>query len=129
MHKQMSLNHPSVFVRRQVYRQYGYFDADFKLAMDYELLIRFLHHGVKFVAVNQVLTNFRDGGASDEGQVLALQEVKAAKLRYETVSEFACYFQYFLASNKYRLAIFIRKIGLTKLLDTYSRYFSPYKQK
>jgi glycosyltransferase involved in cell wall biosynthesis len=129
MHKQMSLNHPSVFIRRRVYQRLGCFDHDFKLAMDYELLIRFLCNGVRFEYINQVLTNFRDGGASDEGQILALQEVKAAKLRYKTVSNWMCHFQYFLASNKYRLAIFIRKVGLTKMLDTYSRYFSPYKQK
>lgn len=129
MYRTMSINHPSVFVRKSVYKQYGVFDTSFKLAMDYELLIRFLTNGVAFKSTNEVLTNFRDGGASDEGQLSALKEVRNVKVRYNVASSFICYFQYFLASNKARLASIIRRLGMEKALDLYSRYFSRYKQR
>lgn len=34
--------HPTVFVRRKYYEQFGLFKTDYKIAADYELLIRFL---------------------------------------------------------------------------------------
>ncbi len=129
MYRTMSIVHPSVFVRKSVYKQYGFFDPDFKLAMDYELLIRFLSKGVFFVSISEVITNFRDGGASDKGQIGALREVRVAKLRYNIASGVICYLQYFLASNKARLSSIIRRSGMERFLDLYSRYISRYKQR
>ena len=40
--------HPTFFTYRKYFEQYGYYRLDYKIAADYELLVRFLHkYGVK----------------------------------------------------------------------------------
>jgi len=34
--------HPTFFVRKEIYEKYGYFNTDFRIAGDYELMLRFL---------------------------------------------------------------------------------------
>lgn len=61
---EMSLNHPTVFVSKSLYNRYGVFDLDYKLAMDYHLLLRFYAAGAKFIHVDHIITNMRLGGVS-----------------------------------------------------------------
>jgi glycosyltransferase involved in cell wall biosynthesis len=35
--------HPSFYVKRELFEKFGYYKTDYKIAADYELLIRFLH--------------------------------------------------------------------------------------
>lgn len=58
--------HPTFFVRRRVYQQFGYYRVDLGTAADYELMLRFLlRHGVTVAYLPQVLVNMRTGGASN----------------------------------------------------------------
>lgn len=58
--------HPTFFVRRQVYGQHGRFDLAFRLAADFELMMRFLAKArVRFQYVPKVLVRMRLGGASN----------------------------------------------------------------
>jgi len=57
--------HPTCFVRRNVYDQIGGFDLQFPIAADYDFLLRAMKTGIKFYALNKVLCNFRLGGISD----------------------------------------------------------------
>ncbi len=82
LHLEMTLNHPSVFVRRQVYERLGTFNTAYKYAMDYELLLRFLTHGCIFVTVDAVLAHMRYGGASDRYWYKAYMESARAKKVY-----------------------------------------------
>ncbi|GAA4428248.1 hypothetical protein GCM10023188_12290 [Pontibacter saemangeumensis] len=61
---EMSLNHPTVFVSRSLYKKHGTFDTRYKLAMDYHLLLRLYQKGVNFIYVNHIITNMRVGGVS-----------------------------------------------------------------
>ena len=80
---EMTVNHPSVFVRRAVYEAEGGFDPAFRLAMDYELLLRLHAGGYRFKELaDTVLANMRYGGASDRRWVQALREAARAKLRH-----------------------------------------------
>jgi len=65
MWKYMSLNHPSVFVTADVYKQIGTFSEDYKYAMDVEFLHRALCNKVPFYYINKSLANFRLEGTSD----------------------------------------------------------------
>jgi glycosyltransferase involved in cell wall biosynthesis len=56
--------HPTCFVRRDVYDRIGTFDTQFPVAADYDFLIRAMQAGVRFFPLDTVLTNFRSGGAS-----------------------------------------------------------------
>lgn len=57
--------HPTFFVKRWVYQQYGIFQTDYKIAADYELLTRFLaKYQVSYTYVPSVMVRMRTGGAS-----------------------------------------------------------------
>jgi len=59
--------HPTFFVRRWVYEKYGYFNTDFRIAADYELMLRFLEkHRISTYYIPEVLIKMRLGGASNK---------------------------------------------------------------
>jgi glycosyltransferase involved in cell wall biosynthesis len=66
LHREMTINHPTVFVRRECYWRYGLFDEQYACAMDYDLLLRLSTAGCGFVHVPAVLANMRWGGVSDK---------------------------------------------------------------
>jgi len=58
--------HPTVFVRREVYEQYGRFDLDFPIAADYEFLLRvLLKQGMLATYVDDMLVRMATGGQSN----------------------------------------------------------------
>lgn len=58
--------HPSFFVRRKAYEQYGLFNLTLKTAADYEIMLRFLFKNEMEVRyVQDILVKMRTGGASN----------------------------------------------------------------
>lgn len=56
--------HPTCFVTRSVYCDFGMFLKTFKIANDYEFMCRLYKSGeVEFIQIRRVLANFRTGGA------------------------------------------------------------------
>lgn len=61
----MPINHPTVFIRASCYAKYGVFDTRYKVAADYDLIIRYLfEHNVRFCYVKETLVVMREGGKS-----------------------------------------------------------------
>tara|TARA_R100001143_G_C3360851_1_gene135481 strand:+ start:11574 stop:12341 length:768 start_codon:yes stop_codon:yes gene_type:complete len=60
-----SIAHPTCFVPKSIYDKYGIYDIDFKIAADYEFLLRLYLNGVGFKRIERVLVNFRTDGASN----------------------------------------------------------------
>jgi len=59
--------HPAFFVRRTAYEKFGAFDTGFRIAADYELMMRFLgKHRVSTRYIPEVLVKMRTGGASNK---------------------------------------------------------------
>jgi glycosyltransferase involved in cell wall biosynthesis len=57
--------HPTFFVKRFAYDQYGYFKTDYKIASDYELLIRFLaKNRLTYHYIPRIMVKMRTGGVS-----------------------------------------------------------------
>ena len=60
--------HPSFFVRRAVFEKFGLYKTNFKIAADYELLIRFLLiNRIKWRYLPITTTKMRMGGLSTQG--------------------------------------------------------------
>lgn len=58
--------HPTFFVRRSVYEDYGLFNLEMGTAADYELMLRFcVKHQIKVVYIPEVLVHMRTGGVSN----------------------------------------------------------------
>ncbi len=59
--------HPSLFVKREVYEQVGYFDLNYELAADYEFMLRmFKKFDFKSKYINKVIVKMRLGGATNQ---------------------------------------------------------------
>lgn len=59
--------HPSLFVRSKVYQEAGLFDLQYKLAADYELMLRiFKKHHFKSKYINKLIIKMRLGGATNQ---------------------------------------------------------------
>ena len=58
------INHPTVFVRKECYARLGIFRRDLRLAMDYDLLLRFHLAGITGHCVAHTLVRMALGGAS-----------------------------------------------------------------
>jgi len=59
--------HPTFYVRRSVIERLGLFDTTFKLAADFEFMVRYLERGrIRAAYIPLVLVRMRLGGASNE---------------------------------------------------------------
>ena len=57
--------HPTFYCRRKVYEAYGYFDLQFRLAADFDLMLRFVEVArIKMVYLPLFLVRMRIGGAT-----------------------------------------------------------------
>lgn len=57
--------HPTFYVKRDVYERLGRFDTRYRIAADYDCMLRFLGGGVQATYLPQVLVRMRLGGASN----------------------------------------------------------------
>jgi glycosyltransferase len=58
--------HPAFFVRTQVALDMGGYDLRYKIASDYDFLVRFFTRGDRALYVERLLTCMRRGGASNK---------------------------------------------------------------
>ncbi|MBI2721769.1 MAG: glycosyltransferase [Bacteroidetes bacterium] len=58
--------HPTFFVRKKLYEQFGHFNTTLKSAADYELMLRMIHkHKIKVAYLPQFTVKMRVGGKSN----------------------------------------------------------------
>ena len=58
--------HPTFYVRRSVYERLGLFDTNYRIAADYDCILRFLGKGgVRIGYIPEVLVKMRLGGTSN----------------------------------------------------------------
>ena len=67
--------HPAFFVKKNIYDKYGGFDTSFKIASDYEIVLRFLaKHKISSAYLPEVTINMRTGGASNKNIASVIQK-------------------------------------------------------
>jgi len=60
--------HPTFYCRRSVYKKLGLYNESFKIAGDFELMLRFLEkHNIRSKYIPRTLVNMKVGGASNNG--------------------------------------------------------------
>jgi len=58
--------HPTLFIKKEIYDKYGFFNLTFKTAADYELMLRFIYkHKIKLGYLPKVTVKMRMGGLSN----------------------------------------------------------------
>jgi glycosyltransferase involved in cell wall biosynthesis len=81
-----SISHPTCFVSKSLYVAKGKFDTEYKIAADYDLLLRFYLNKVTFIFVELVIANFQNGGASSSR--FSKYEFLKVKFRNNQISKF-----------------------------------------
>ena len=58
--------HPTLYLRREVFENWGTYDTDFRIAADYDAMLRYLVKGrIKLAYLPEVMVQMRLGGASN----------------------------------------------------------------
>jgi len=102
--------HPTFFLKREVYENYGSFDTSFKIAADYDTVLRFL--GVQKIStayLPEVLIKMRLGGVSNNG-VANLKKKIAEDIKALKKNNIGGYHTIFM-KNISKLPQFLKKVG------------------
>lgn len=126
---EMSVNHPTVFVRSDCYRKFGVFKLEYRYAMDYDLMLRLKLQGARFIHVPHVLTNMRWEGVSDKHWRNACREAFTIKNKHLPQRQLVnrLYFHKQVASIK--MGRFLQRMKLHGTVRFYRRWLSPIRKK
>lgn len=78
----MGLNHPATFVSKKVYETIGVFDENLRLFADADLITRYYQAELPIYFVDEILSNMKDGGASNSHSKYTLQDNKYILHKY-----------------------------------------------
>jgi glycosyltransferase involved in cell wall biosynthesis len=123
----MTLCHPATFIRKDAYLRYGDYRSDYRLAMDYELLLRFLLAGAAFEKIDLVLTEMSMDGVSNVHWKAALDEVHLAQ-KEQMGTNLARSLRAKLRTQRRLLAHRLERSGLGTLVTAYQKRFSSIKK-
>jgi len=79
--------HPSTFTKKEYFQKYGFFDARFKIAMDYELYMRGIQD-VRIVHNPFLVSRVRNGGVSTFDQASVANEIILALKKHGYLNNF-----------------------------------------
>jgi glycosyltransferase involved in cell wall biosynthesis len=117
LEKETSVYHPTVFIKKAAYLNYGLYDESYKFAMDYELLLRFKRAGGKFFNIEKTLANMPLDGISHEHWYEGLREVKRARSKYFASIDVAYHHMRAVALNLGARAL--KSFGLRGVYEAY----------
>lgn len=70
--------HQSSYISRDAYIRFGNYKVDMRIAMDFELMLRFERFGARFYVIDEDLAVFRMGGISQSSSNKRVEEMKYA---------------------------------------------------
>jgi glycosyltransferase involved in cell wall biosynthesis len=124
---EMTVNHLSIFIKKECYEKWGVFSEQYKYAMDYDLILRFYLSGAKFKYLPEVLVNMSNDGISAQKWSAAFYEtymIKKKNLGKRIVP--ALYFGYMIIRGS--IARSLDQYGLGFLVRFYRKYFAKIKK-
>jgi len=69
--------HPTLYLRREVFERWGYYDTSYQIAADYEAMLRWLVRGqIKLAYIPEVLVKMRMGGESNRSLGRIIQKTR-----------------------------------------------------
>ena len=58
--------HPALFIKKEIYDKFGFFNLDFHISADYEIILRFLYmHRIQISYMHRLCVKMRTGGVSN----------------------------------------------------------------
>lgn len=102
------VNGPSAFFRRELFERVGGFDASLRYSMDWDLWIRFMKAGARFVRVNDYLWGFRRWSGSKTQHEKSQEEIRNPDPELQRM----------LDKNEFRITRFgTTKLRLWRMMD------------
>lgn len=91
--------HPTLYIKAECYKKYGYYDTQFKLAADFEYILRLIYiNNIKTLYIPQTWVKMRMDGATTKGIRSHIQIVKdhfnAFRKHGITVNPFLYFWRY-----------------------------------
>ena len=124
MWHQMSVPHPSTFIKRGIYEKFGVFNTKYALSSDYDFLLNLYSKQVKFGYIDMAISYFRIGGTStikdkemiEETYAISMAHVGDSPNKKEIISKI---------EERYQWWSFRRKIKLEEenLFELLCQYF------
>lgn len=74
----MPFGHPASFVKKEIYNRIGLFDTKYKIAADYQWLLRAYVAGATAYGIDDIISNFSQNGISSTNQIEATLEAWVA---------------------------------------------------
>ncbi len=62
-----AMPHPTLYLKKEVYQKCGYFNTEYRIAADYDFMLRIIKSGFKFKYVDDYFVYMRSGGTSTDG--------------------------------------------------------------
>jgi len=92
--------HPSFYCKKDCFNKFGYYNTDFKIAGDFELLLRFLYlNKINYKIIQLTMVNMKLGGLSTGGfkSLIKINNeiIKAYKINNLYTNYFLLYSRYF----------------------------------
>lgn len=127
LEKEMTVQHPSVFIKKIIYENEGVFNLGYKYAMDYDLLLRLKLKGYKFTALMDVIANMRYEGKSDKNWFHTLAEARDVKIAngISAIVSWAYYIKQIVRMSVSRTLLYLK---LDYFVNAYRKYFSIVKK-
>jgi glycosyltransferase involved in cell wall biosynthesis len=121
--KEMTVNHPTVFVKKSVYNRFGTFKIDFRYTMDYEMLLRFFLKGIHFLYIPEVVANMSFAGTSDRNWDKAIKESRKAKLD-NGLAKIETEVYYWKQLTRTFIARGLKEMGMEGIVGFYRKHFA-----
>lgn len=96
----MNIPHVGAFHNKKYFQKYGLFNDTYKIAGDYEMLLR-ARHNLATLKNNALTVRMSHGGVSNTNISTAFKETLRAKRETGKIHFLLCYWDYFLAIIKY----------------------------
>ena len=74
--------HPGMFVKREAYQKYGMYDLNYRIAADWDLILRFIAEGARFGHIDRVVANYSKTGISNTRIRECAEETYEIELKY-----------------------------------------------
>ncbi len=111
----MVLMHPTCFVKKKTYMNFGLFDTSLKYAMDRDLLARFYKSGASFKYVPSVISIMYAGGVSDVDVKKVFDEGALVSIR-NGVPKWKAQLRKNIRLKRHEIIVLLKRIKLFKFI-------------
>lgn len=122
----MPLQHSATFVISATYKKYGTFNLNLKLAMDYDLILRFITSGAKFCYLNNALTAYSTSGVSSKYYVSSMSEAREISIKFG-LPRWRAELRYWSVCSKLKIKEILNCLSCNCLIDWYRQHSSRFK--